>query len=67
MMFQIFVWEYSQITLAKCRNLKYAMDKFQGSPNIIKGLCGSLIDGHSIIFRQANLKGVDTDLIELFD
>lgn len=42
-------------------------DKFQRSPDIIKGLCGSLIDGHPIIFRWANLKGVDTNLIELFD
>lgn len=42
-------------------------DKFQGSPDIIKGLCGSSTDGHPIIFHWANLKGVDTNLIELFD
>jgi len=47
---QVFVCKCSQITLAKCRNLKYVKDKFQGSPNIIKGLCGSLTDGHPIIF-----------------
>ena len=66
-MLQIFVWECSQITLAKCRNLKYVKDKFQESSNIIKGLGGSSIDGHPIIFCWANWKGVDTNLIELFN
>ena len=47
---QVFVWDYSSITLAKCRNLKYVKDKFQGSPDVTKGLCGSSTNGHLIIF-----------------
>ena len=47
---QVFVWDRSFIILAKCRNLKYVKDKFQGSPDVIKGLCGSSTDGHPIIF-----------------
>lgn len=50
-----------------CRNLKYVKDKFQGSPDIIKRLGGSSIDGNPIIFRWANLEGWETNLIELFD
>ena len=49
--FQVFMWDRSSVTLAKCRNLKYVKDKFQGSPDMIKGLCGSFIDSHLIIFR----------------
>ena len=64
---QIFVWERSQITWAKGRNMKYVKDKFQGSLDIIKGLCRSSTDGHPIIFLWANLKGLDTNLIELFN
>lgn len=51
----------------KCRNLKYVKDKFQGSLDLLKGLCRSSTDGHPIIFLWANLKGVDTNLIDLFD
>ena len=38
---QVFMWDCFSVTLAKCKNLKYVKDKFQGSPNVIKGLCGS--------------------------
>ena len=38
---QVFMWDRSSVTLAKCRNLKFVKDKFQGSPYVIKGLCGS--------------------------
>lgn len=38
------------LCLAKCRNLKYVKDRFQGSSNVIKGLCGSSTDGRPIIF-----------------
>ena len=38
---QVFMWDHSSVTLAKCRNLKFVKDKFQGSPYVIKGLCGS--------------------------
>ena len=55
------------VTLAKCRNLKYVKDKFQGSPNVIKGLCGSLTDSHPIIFCWASLKGGNLNLVERFD
>ena len=64
---QVFMWDRSSITLAKCRNLKFVKDKFHGSPDIIKGLCGSLIDSHPIIFRWASLKGGSLNLVELFD
>ena len=47
---QVFMWDRSSVTLAKCRNLKYVKDKFQGSLDVIKGLCGSSIDSHPIIF-----------------
>ncbi|KAL0012618.1 hypothetical protein SO802_007726 [Lithocarpus litseifolius] len=49
------------------RNLKYVKDKFQGSPDVIKGLCGSSTNGHPVIFRWSNLKGGNVNLIELFD
>ena len=57
----------SSVTLAKCRNLKFVKDKFQGSPDVIKGLCGSSTDSHPIIFCWANLKGGNLNLVEFFD
>ena len=42
-------------------------DKFQGSPAVIKGLCGSSTDSHPIIFRKTSLKGGGLNLVELFD
>ena len=64
---QVFMWDCSPITLAKCKNLKFVKDKFYGSPNVIKGLCGSSTDNHPIIYRWASLKGSGLNLIELFD
>ena len=64
---QIFMWDCSSTTLAKCRNLKFVKDKFQGSPDIIKGLCGSSTDTIPIIFHWISLKGGNLNLIELFD
>lgn len=64
---QVFVWDRSFVTLAKCRNLKYVQYNFQESPYVIKGLCGSSTDGHPIIFHWSNLKGGNVNLIELFD
>lgn len=60
---QVFMWDRFSITLAKCRNLKYVKDKFQGSPDVIKGLCGSSTNGHPIIFRWSNLKGGSLNLV----
>ena len=37
---QVFMCDRFSVALAKCKNLKYVKDKFQGSPNVIKGLCG---------------------------
>ena len=48
---QVFMWDRSSVTLAKCRSLKFVKDKFQGSPNVIKDLCGSSTDSYPIIFR----------------
>ena len=45
------MWDRYSITLVKCRNLKFIKDKFQGSPDVIKGLCDSSTDSHPIIFR----------------
>ena len=42
-------------------------EKFQGSPNIIKGLCGSSTDTFPIIFCWISLKGGSLNLVELFD
>ena len=42
-------------------------NKFQGSSNVIKGLCGSFIDGHPIIFHWSNLKSGGLNVMELFD
>lgn len=50
-MFKIFVWKHYKITLAKSKKLKYIKEKCQGSLDIIKGLCDSLIDEHRIIFH----------------
>ena len=47
---QVFMWDHSSVTLAKCINLKFVKDKFQGSPDMIKGLCGSSTDSHPTIF-----------------
>ena len=63
----IFMWDHSAATLAKCRNLKFVKDKFQGSPDIVKGLCGNLTDAFPIIFRWISLKGGSLNLVELFD
>ena len=63
----VFIWDCFSVTLAKCRNLKFVKDKFQGFPDVIKGLCGSSTDSHPIIFRLASLKGGSLNLVELFD
>ena len=42
-------------------------DKFQGSLNVIKGLCGSLTNNHPIIFCWGSLKGGNLNLVERFD
>ena len=55
------------VTLAKCRNLKYVKVKFQGSLDMIKGLCGNSTNSHPIIFRWSNLKGGNLNLVKLFD
>ena len=64
---QVFMWDCSSVTLAKCRNLKYVKDKFQGSPKVIKDLYGSSTDGHPIIFRWSNLKDGNLNPMELFN
>ena len=61
------MWDYSSITLAKCRSLKFVKDTFQGFPNVIKRLCGSSTNSHPIIFCWANLKGGNLNFVELFD
>ena len=61
------MWDRSSATLAKCRNLKFVKDKFQGSPDIIKGLYGNSTDNFPIIFRWISLKGGGLNLVELFD
>lgn len=48
---QVFMWDYSSITLTKCKDLKYVKEKFQGSLDVIKGLCGSSNNSHPIIFH----------------
>ena len=42
-------------------------DKFQGSPDIVKGLCGNSTDTLPIIFRWISLKGGGLNLVKLFD
>ena len=61
------MWDHSSFTLEKCRSLKFVKDKFQGSPDVIKDLCGSSTDSYPIIFYWANLKGGNLNLVELFD
>ena len=61
------MWDRSSATLAKCRNLKFVKDKFQGSPDIDKGLCGNSTNTFPIIFRWISLKGGGLNLVELFD
>ena len=63
----VFMWDCSSVTLAKYRSLKFIKGKFQGSSDVINGLCGSSTDSHPIIFRLANLKGGSLNLIKLFD
>ena len=64
---QIFMWNCFSATLAKCRNLKFVKNKFQGSPDIVEGLCGNLTDTFPIIFHWISLKGGGLNLVELFD
>ena len=64
---QVFISNRSSVTFAKSRSLKFVKDKFQGSPDVIKGLCGSSTNSHPIIFRWANLKDDSLNLVELFD
>ena len=64
---QVLMWDRSSVTLARCRNLKFVKDKFQGSPDMVKSLCGSSTDSHLIIFRWLSLKGGSLNLVELFD
>ena len=64
---QVFMWDRSSVTLARCRNLKFVKDKFQGSPDVVKGLCGSSTDSHPIILHWLSLKGGSLKLVELFD
>ena len=64
---QVLMWDCFSVTLAKCRNLKFVKDKFQGSPDVIKGLCGSSTDSHPIILCWTSLKGGGLNLVELFD
>ena len=61
------MWDRSSVTLARCRNLNFVKDKFQGSPGVVKGLYGSSTDSHLIIFRWLNMKGGSLNLVELFD
>ena len=65
--FSMYSCGISSVTLAKCINLKFVKDKFQGFPNVIKGLCGSSTNSHPIIFHWASLKGGNLNLVELFD
>ena len=64
---QIFMWDRSLATIAKCRNLKFVKDKFHGSPDIIKGLYVNSTDTFPIIFRWISLRGGRLNLVELFD
>ena len=62
---QVLMLDHSSVTLSRCRYLKFVKDKFQGSPNVVKGLCGSSTDSHPIIFCWLSLKGDSLDLVEL--
>ena len=53
---QVFISDRSSVTFAKSRSLKFVKDKFQGSLDVIKDLCGNSTDNHLIIFRWSNLK-----------
>jgi len=53
--------------LSEVQELEACEDKFQGSPDVIKGLCGSSTNSHPIVFRWSNLKGGSLNLVELFD
>ena len=64
---QVLMWDRSSVTLARCRNLKFVKDKFQGSPDVVKGLCGSSTNSHPIIFCWLSLKGGNLNLVELFN
>ena len=64
---QVLMWDRSSVTLARCRNLKFVKDKFQGSPDVVKGLCGSSTDSHPIIFLWLSLKDGSLNLVKLFD
>ena len=64
---QVLMWDRSSVTLARCRNLKFVKEKFQGSPDVVKGLYGSLTNSHPIIFHWLSLKGGSLNLVELFD
>ena len=64
---QIFMWDRSSATLAKCRNLKFVKYKFQGSPDIVKGLCGNSTDTFPIFFPWISLKGGGLKLVELLE
>ena len=64
---QIFMWDRSSATSDKCMNLKFVKDKFQGSPIIVKGLCGNSTNTFPIIFCWISLKGGGLNLVELFD
>ena len=64
---QVLMWDRSSVTLARCRNLKFVKDKFQGSPDVVKGLCGSLTNSHPIIFYWLSLKGGSLNLVKLFN
>ena len=61
------MWDRSSVTMARCRSLKFEKDKFQGSLDLIKGLCGSSTDSHPPIFRWSNLKGGSLNLVGLFN
>ena len=61
------MWDLSFVTLANYKNLKYVKYKFQGSPDVIKGLCGSSTNSHPIIFCWSNLECGNLNLVELFD
>ena len=64
---QELMWDRSLVTLARCRNLKFVKEKFQGSPDVVKGLFVNSTDSHPIIFRWLSLKGGSLNLVELFD
>ena len=58
---QVFMWDRFSVTLAKCKNLKYVKDKFQGSPNVMNGLCGN--HGFKTRIVKEPKKGLVTDFL----